>query len=192
MPPGALPPGVRRVTFETVLRAWVRRETRPVGSPDADPADWSVGTLQAELERTFGEPAGVARNSAAWVAVDLDGEALGDLGVFPEPAWQRFSGDGTVRGAVDRFIREPDAAETEFPDATRTIRGFRERLPGPDLGAAVAQQWPDDPPPRLLDGNHRACAVHWAAREGADVSLTVHLGHETGSLHAALARLGLR
>ncbi|WP_348606739.1 hypothetical protein [Halobaculum rarum] len=45
--------------------------------------------------------------------------------------------------------------------------------------ALVARQFDEEWPPALLEGNHRACAAHRAAREGSSVEVTVHLGHET-------------
>ncbi len=162
------------VAVETVLREWVEREARKEAYPDADPADWERERLLHELTDSYEEPAEpVVEDRLDWYAVELDGEELGDLGTFPEPAWDVLSGDGTVAGAVEQ-LNDPTVVD-DFPGAAEKVDWFAENA-GSEFGAAVAWQRDDEWPPRLLDGNHRACGFHRAAREGRTVSLTVHLG----------------
>ena len=164
------------VAVETVLREWVKREARKPQYPDADPGEWHRERLATELAETYEEPVDpVLEDRLDWRAVTLSGEELGRLGTFPEPSWARFSGDGTVAGAVDR-LSQPEVA-AEFPDATEKIEWFAER-PTTEFGAAVAWQRDGDWPPVLLDGNHRACGIHEAARRGTESAVVVHLGYE--------------
>ncbi|MEZ3144145.1 hypothetical protein [Halobaculum sp. MBLA0143] len=167
----------------TVFREWIRRETDKSETPDRDPTGWDRDRAIRVLAETFDEPARpAATGEPVWHAVTLSGAELGALGTFPEPAWDRLSDDGTVAGAVDRFAAA-DGVESSFPGATETVRAMRPAATT-ELGAAVARAVDGDGeptgswPPRLLDGNHRACAVHWAARQGASTSLTVHLAHD--------------
>lgn len=169
--------GGESIPVERVLREWVEREARKEQYPDADPAGWGRGRLVSELTETYEEPAEPVLDDALdWRAVDLIGEQLGDLGTFPEPAWDRLSGDGTVAGAINRGA---DSKVSEaFPKAVEKIAWFAEH-PDREFGAAVAWQRDGEWPPVLLDGNHRACGLHCAARQGASVRLTVHLGLES-------------
>lgn len=166
-----------------MFREWVRRETDKPETAGRDPTGWDRDRAIRVLAETFDEPARpAAAGEPTWHAVTLSGAELGRLGTFPEPAWDRLSGDGTVAGAVDRFAAA-DGVESSFPSATETVRELRAAATT-ELGAAVARAVDGDGeptetwPPRLLDGNHRACAVHWAARRGASASLTVHLAHD--------------
>ena len=165
------------IHVETVLREWVEREARKAEYPDADPADWGRERLQAELTERYEEPAEpVVADRLDWYKVDLTGDELGNLGTFPEPAWDHLASDGTVAGAVER-LDDPTVAE-DFPDAAAKIEEFAAHADG-ELGAAVAWQRDEEWPPRLLDGNHRACGVHRAAQDGESVGFTVHLGVES-------------
>lgn len=166
------------IDAEVVLREWIEREARKESYPDADPGDWSHERLVTELSDTYEEPVDpVADPDLDWQAVRLDGEALGTLGTFPEPAWDRLSGDGTVAGAVER-VSDP-AVAADFPDAAEKIRWFAAH-PEHEYGAAVAWQRDGEGPPVLLDGNHRACGLHRAARDGRPVSLAVHIAGGAG------------
>ena len=162
------------VPVETVLREWIRREARKDEYPDADPADWERERLLHELTDSYEEPAEpVVDDALDWYAVELDGEELGGIGTFPEPAWDLLSGDGTVAGAVEQL--DDPAVVDDFPGAAEKVDWFADHA-AESFGAAVAWQRDDEWPPRLLDGNHRACGFHRAARDGNPVSLTVHLG----------------
>jgi len=166
------------ITIEEVLREWVEREARNDEYPDADSSGWDHERLVAELGDTYKEPVDPVDDPALdWKAVQLDGEEVGELGTFPEPAWDRLSGDSTVSGAVER-LRDPAVAE-QFPGATKKIEWFTEHIESRAFDAAVLWQRDGKWPPVLLDGNHRACAAHWTAREGAEPTVTVHLGYET-------------
>lgn len=165
------------VAVETVLRDWIKREARKDAYPDADPADWERERLLRELTDTYEEPAEpVVDDRLHWRAVELTGDELGRLGTFPEPAWDHLSGDGTVAGAVER-LDDPSVVD-DFPDAAAKITWFAAHN-HEAFGAAVAWQRDGEWPPRLLDGNHRACGLHRAAEQGETVSLTVHLGVES-------------
>ncbi|WP_049981179.1 hypothetical protein [Halolamina rubra] len=165
------------VAVETVLREWVEREARKEGYPDADPTDWDRERLRRELTDTYEEPAEPAVDDGRhWRAVELTGDEAGELGTFPEPAWDHLSGDGTVAGAVER-LDDPSVVD-DFPDAADKISWFAEHA-DEEFGAAVAWQRNEEWPPVLLDGNHRACGFHHAARAGEELSLTVHLGIES-------------
>ena len=162
------------VAVETVLREWVEREARKDEYPDADPSGWSRERLLRELTATYEEPAEpVVDDDLDWYAVELAGEELGELGTFPGSGWAWLSGDGTVAGAVERL--DDPAVAADCPDAAETVDWFAAHADR-KFGAAVAWQRDDEWPPRLLDGNHRACGFHRAARDGNPVSLTVHLG----------------
>lgn len=167
----------RSVDAETVLREWVEREARKAEYPEADTGGWDRERLLSALTDTYEEPAEpVAGETLDWRAVELTGAELGELGTFPEPAWDRLSGDGTVSGAVDRT--EESSVVADFPDAAEKIAWFAEHAEQ-EFGAAVVWHRDGEWPPVLLDGNHRACGVHRASRTGAAVSLTVHLGYES-------------
>lgn len=167
----------RSIDAETVLRDWVEREARKAAYPDADAGGWDGEQLLTALTDTYEEPAEpVADETLDWRAVELTGAELGELGVFPEPAWDRLSGDGTVSGAADRI--EKPSVVVDFPAAAEKIAWFAAH-PEREFGAAVAWQRDSEWPPVLLDGNHRACGTHRASKTGTAVSLTVHLGAES-------------
>lgn len=158
-----------------VLRAWVRREARKPDypAPDGELEGLDHETLVATLEETYDEPAEAATaGDPTWLTLEVSGTALGDLRVFPACGWDELAADGTVRDAVSGL---QERGPTAFPDATAAVRTFRSQLPGASLGALVAREVDGEWPPVLLEGNHRACAAHWAAREGEACSLPVHL-----------------
>lgn len=163
------------IAVETVLREWVEREARKDAYPDADPADWDRDRLLQELTDTYEEPAEPVVDGLEWYAVELDGDEAGALGTFPGSGWEWLSEDGTVAGAVERL--DDESVAREVPDAAEHVDWFAAH-PDCEFGAAVAYQRDDEWPPRLLDGNHRACGTYRAARRGEDASLTVHLGVE--------------
>jgi hypothetical protein len=166
------------------LRRWVSRETTKSSYPDADPGGWSTERLIRELEASYDEPADAAtRGSPTWTSVTVEGDEVGKLGAFPACGWDELSNSGTIGDVVDR-LRTEDLGD-EFPEAIRKVSEFRRTYPEQDFGALVARHlddWPpilrhlDDWPPILVEGNHRACAAHWASREGKHVELEVHSG----------------
>jgi hypothetical protein len=166
------------LTQAETLRRWVEREREKEEYPDADPSGWSNERLVHELEETYDEPAGAAtRGTPTWTAVTLDGAEVGGLDAFPACGWDALSGDGQIADAVDR-LRSESLSEA-FPDATDAIAWFRSAYRDErSFGGLVARQFDGEWPPVLLEGNHRACAAGWLAREGHHVSVTVHLGHE--------------
>jgi hypothetical protein len=165
------------LTESAVFRRWVRRERRKSEYPDADPDEWDVDRLRDELEATVDEPAEPAsRGSPTWTTVVVDGGEVGEFDAFPACGWDTLTNDGTIADAVDRLVDE-DLSES-YPDLTESVAAFREGYPEADYGALVARQFDDEWPPILLEGNHRSCAAHLAAREGSHVELEVHLGHE--------------
>ena len=173
---------VASVSPATVYREWIRREADKPETPDRDPTGWDRDRALRVLAETFDEPARPAADGEpTWHAVTLSGAELGVLGTFPESAWDRLSGDGTVAGAVDRFAAD-DGVASAFPGATETVRALQTAATA-DLGAAVARPVAADGepaatwPPRLSDGDLRGCTVHWAARDGVAAS-TVHLAHD--------------
>jgi hypothetical protein len=175
------------VTEERVLRAWVRREARKSAYPGADPTDWDRDRLLTALSETYDEPAATAVEEAStWTALRLSGSAVGDLAPFPGSGWTALADDGRIAAAVDRLQSEDLAAE--FPDATASIDWFRTALPEREFGGLVALARAGEWPPILLEGNHRACAANWLAREAETeaededdrsdpLTLTVHLAH---------------
>ena len=163
------------ISVETVLREWVDREARKDAYPDADPAGWDRERLLRELIETYEEPAEPVVDGREWYTVEFDGDEVGELGTFPGSGWEWLAEDGTVASAVERLDDESVAGEV--PDAAEKVAWFAEH-PGREFGAAVAWQPDGEWPPRLLDGNHRACGTYRAARSGEDASLTVHLGVE--------------
>lgn len=160
---------------EDVFRSWVLRETRKDHYPDADPDEWENNRLIRELEDSFDEPAeAAARGSPDWFSVTVDGRNIGKFDAFPACGWDELSNDGTIGDAVDRL--QAESLEDEFPKAVSKISEFKDLYPEHEFGGIVARHYDGEWPPVLLEGNHRACAAHWAARRGDDVEIEVHLG----------------
>lgn len=163
------------VSEAAVLRAWIARETRKPGYRTVDPAtvpdEW-VGTV---LAAEFDEPVDAAmRGDPTWYVLTVDGAAMGEFAAFPASGWDTLSKEGTIGDAVDRLVGED--LEDAYPDAIESIREFRGLYPEQSFGGVLARQFDDGWPPVMLDGNHRACAVHWLAREGIEVEVDVYLG----------------
>lgn len=164
-----------KLSQEEVFRRWILREVPKEQYPDADPSDWDTTHLLHELEESYEEPAeAAARGSPNWFSITVDGAEIGKFDAFPACGWDELSENGTIRKVVDRL--QSENIKDEFPKAVSKISEFKRMYPEQDFGAIVARQYDGDWPPILLEGNHRACAAHWASRQGVSVELTVHIG----------------
>lgn len=168
-----------------VLREWVLREAQKTDYPDADPSDWDKERLISELKTTYDEPVQYATFRApAWTTLTVSGSELGKFDPYPSIGCNWVTGGKTLAGAIDR-MQTGDLRE-ESPELGEQILTFRRQFPDLEPGAVVVRQYTECWPPVTLDGNHRAWAANLAAREGLDVELTVHLGHETPLDHLPL------
>lgn len=163
---------------ETVLREWVHREARKTEYPDADPDEWDEERLVSELRTTYDEPVQYATVRAPeWTELVVSGAELGQFDPYPSIGCNWVTGGNPLGGAVDR-LQNGDLIE-ECPEVVEKISRFRRRYPDHEFGAVVVRQYDECWPPVTLDGNHRAWAAILAARDGLDVELRVHIGHET-------------
>jgi hypothetical protein len=164
--------------LKTVLRDWVHREARKTEYPDADPEEWDEERLISELRTTYEEPIQYATfRVPAWTKLIVSGSELGKFDPYPSIGWNWLTGGKTLAGGIDRMQTE-DLAE-DAPDFIQKVSTFRRQYPDHEFGAVVVRQYEEFWPPVTLDGNGRASSAILAAREGLDVELTVHLGHET-------------
>lgn len=163
---------------EAVLREWVRREARKTEYPDADPDEWGEERLVSELRTTYEEPVQyVTFRAPEWTELVVSGSEIGKFDPYPSIGCNWLTGGKTLSGAIDR-MQTGDLAE-DSPDFIEKVFTFRRQYPHHDFGAVVVRQCEEFWPPVMLDGNHRAWAAIIAAREGQDVELRVHIGHET-------------
>lgn len=68
--------------------------------------------------------------------------------------------------------------DEKCPDFVQKISALRQQYPDHEFSAVVVRQCEELWPPVTLDGNHRAWAAILAARDGLNVELNVHVGHE--------------
>jgi hypothetical protein len=161
-----------------VLRQWIRREAQKEAYPAADPSDWERERLVAELEKTYDEPIRYATFRApAWTTLVVSGSELGKFDPYPSIGCNWVAGGGTLAGAVDRL--QAGDLDDDAADFVAKVSAFRRQLPKHRFGVIVVRQYDEFWPPVTLDGNHRACAAILAAREGLDVEIEVHVGHES-------------
>lgn len=164
--------------MEAVLREWVLRETRKAEYPDADPDEWDEKRLVSELRATYDEPVQYATFRAPeWTTLVVSGSELGKFAPYPSIGCNWLTGGKTLDGAIDR-MQTGDLVD-DCPDFIEKISTFRRQYPDHKFGAVVVRQYKEFWPPVTLDGNHRAWAAILAAREGLDVDLRIHIGHET-------------
>jgi hypothetical protein len=164
--------------FETVLRDWVCREARKAAYPAADPGEWDEQRLISDLRTTYEEPVQYATFRApAWTELIVSGSEIGKFDPYPSIDCNWLTGGTTLAGAIDR-MQTGDLSDAA-PDFIEKVSMFRQQYPDHEFGAVVVRQYEESWPPVVLDGNHRAWAAILAAREGLDVELSVHVGHET-------------
>lgn len=167
-----------RLERTTVLRQWILREAEKEAYPAVDPSGWAGERLVSELETTYDEPVQYATFRApAWTTLVVSGSELGKFDPYPSIGCNWLTGGETLAGAVDRL--QAGAFDGEVPEFVETVSTFRRQYPDHEFGAVVVRQYEECWPPVTLDGNHRAWAAILAAREGLDVELPVHLGHES-------------
>lgn len=161
-----------------MLRQWIRRESEKAAYPTADPSDWDRDRLVSELETTYEEPVGYATFGApSWSSLVVSGSELGAFDPYPGIGCHWLTDGGPLAGAVDR-LQNGDGVD-EAPEFVERVSAFRRAFPDHGFGAVVVRQYDECGPPVTLDGNHRAWAAIWAARDGLDVELDVHVGHES-------------
>jgi hypothetical protein len=166
------------LNLKTVLREWVLREARKAEYPDADPEEWDEQRLSSELKTTYEEPVQYATFRApAWTKIVVNGSEVEKFDPHPSIGCNWLTGGKTLAGAIDRMQTEDLSGDV--PEFVEKISTFRQQYPDHAFGAVVVRQFEECWPPVTLDGNHRAWAAILAAREGLDVELTVHFGHET-------------
>lgn len=164
--------------LETVLREWVHREARKTEYPDADPMEWDGQRLTSELKTTYEEPVQYATvRTSAWTELVVSGSEIGKFDPYPSIGCNWLTGGTTLAGAIERMETE-DLSEAA-PEFVEKVSTFRQQCPDHEFGAVVVRQFDETWPPVTLDGNHRAWAAIVAARDGLDVEVSVHLGHET-------------
>ncbi|TKX83967.1 hypothetical protein EXE43_21440 [Halorubrum sp. SS5] len=139
---------------------------------------WDERRLVSELETTYEEPVQYATfGETTWSEIAVSGSTIGQSDPYPSIGCNWLTGGGTLAGAVER-IQTEDLSD-DAPNFVEKVSAFRQQCPDHEFGAVVVRQYDESWPPVTLDGNHRAWGAIWAASEGLDVELTVHLGHET-------------
>lgn len=168
----------RTLDLETVLREWVRREARKTEYPDADPTEWEEQRLTSELETTYEEPVQYATvRTPAWTELVVSGSEIEKFDPYPSIGCNWLTGGTTLAGAIERM--ESEGLSEAAPKFVEKVSKLRQQYPDHEFGAVVVRQFDETWPPVTLDGNHRAWAAIVAARDGLDVEVSVHLGHET-------------
>lgn len=168
----------RALDVEAVLRQWVLRENRKMEYPDVHPDEWDEQRLVSELKTTFDEPVQYATfRTPEWTTLVVSGSELGKFDPYPSIGCNWLTGGETLAGAIDR-MQTGDLVD-DYPDFIEKISTLRRQYPDFEFGAVVVRQYEEFWPPVALDGNHRAWAAILAAREGVDVEIRIHLGHET-------------
>ncbi|MFC4405847.1 hypothetical protein [Haloarchaeobius iranensis] len=107
----------------------------------------------------------------------MSGSELGKFDPYPSIGCNWLTGGRTLAGAVDRL--QAGAFDDELPDFVEKISTLRRQFPDHGFGPVIVRQYEECWPPVTLDGNHRAWAAILAARDGLDVELDVHVGHES-------------
>lgn len=161
-----------------VLREWILREAQRAEYPNVDPSGWDKERLVFELGTTYDEPVQYATFRAPeWSTLVISGSELGKFDPYPSIGCNWLTGGKTLAGAIDRM--QAGDLDEDCPDFVQKILTLRQQYPDHELGAVVVRQYEEFWPPVTLDGNHRAWAAILAAREGLNVGLKVHVGHET-------------
>lgn len=161
-----------------VLRQWILREAQKEEYPAADISGWDRERLVSELKLTYDEPVQYATFGAPeWTTFIASGSELGKFDPYPSIGCNWLTGGKTLAGAVDRL--QAGEFDDEFPVFVEDILILRRQFPDHGFGAIIVRQYEEFWPPVTLDGNHRAWAAILAARDGLDVELEVHVGHES-------------
>jgi hypothetical protein len=166
------------LSITEVLRQWILREAQKEAYPAADPSNWDTERLVSELETTYEEPVQYATFRApAWTTLVVSGSELGKFDPYPSIGCNWLAGGTTLAGGIDRLqAGDLDDDASEFVEKISTLR---RQYPDHQFGAVIVRQYDEFWPPVTLDGNHRAWAAILAARDGLDVELEVHVGHES-------------
>ena len=161
-----------------VLRQWIRRESQKDEYPAVEPSGWDRDRLVAKLETTYDEPVQYATfRTPDWAAFTVRGSELGKFDPYPSIGWNWLTGGKTLAGAVDRL--QAGELEDECPGIVEKVSTLRHQHPDCRFGPIIVRQYEECWPPVALDGNHRALAAILAARDGLEVAVEVHLGHES-------------
>jgi len=88
-----------------------------------------------------------------------------------------MTGGKTLASAIDRM--QAGEFDEDLPNFVEKISTLRHQFRDHTFGAVVVRQYDEFWPPVMLDGNHRTWAAILAARDGLDVELEVHVGHES-------------
>ncbi len=161
-----------------VLRQWILREAQKEAYPAADPSGWDRERLVSELRTTYDEPVQYATFGAPdWTTLVVRGSELGKFDPYPSIGCNWLTGGKTLAGAIDRL--QAGELDDEASDFVAKVSTLRRQFPDHGFGAVIVRQYEEFWPPVTLDGNHRAWAAILAARDGLDVALEVHVGHES-------------
>jgi len=161
-----------------VFRQWILREAQKEEYPDADPSGWDKERLVSKLGTTYDEPVQYATFRAPqWTTLVVRGSELGKFDPYPSIGCNWMTGGETLAGAIDRM--QAGEFDVDFPEFVEKISSMRHQYPDHTFGAAVVRQYDEFWPPVMLDGNHRAWAAILAVRDGLDVEIEVHVGHES-------------
>jgi len=161
-----------------VLRQWILREAEKEEYPGANPSGWDKERLVSELRTTYDEPVQYATFRAPeWTKLFVRGSELGKFDPYPSIGCNWMTGGKTLAGAIDRM--QTGEFDEDLPNFVEKISTLRHRFPDHTFGAVVVRQYDEFWPPVMLDGNHRTWAAILAARDGLDVELEVHVGHES-------------
>ena len=167
-----------QLNITEVLRQWILREAQKEEYPAADISGWDRERLVSELKSTYDEPVQYATFSAPeWTTFIVSGSELGKFDPYPSIGCNWLTGGKTLAGAVERL--QAGEFDDELPGFVEKISILRRQFPDHGFGAIIVRQYEEFWPPVILDGNHRAWAAVLAARDGLDVELEVHVGHES-------------
>lgn len=161
-----------------VIRQWILREAEKEEYPSTNPSGRDKARLVSELRTTYDEPVQYATFRAPeWTKLVVSGSELGKFDPYPSIGCNWLAGGKTLLGAIDRL--QAGEFDEDFPEFVERISSLRRQYPDHAFGAVVVRQYDEFWPPVMIDGNHRAWAAILAAKDGLDVELEVHVGHES-------------